>query len=55
MWTAHLKETAAHIALMASLPGFVDHARWRMKELMREPLYAGLRELVQAEMEKAKK
>jgi hypothetical protein len=43
-WNAHLRETAAHLAWMASLPGelALEHAKHREQELARSPMYAEL-------------
>lgn len=55
MWDEHLRKTAAHIAEMASNPGSVDHARWRLRQLLdMGPMYAALSELVRLELEKRK-
>jgi hypothetical protein len=45
-WDQHMKDTAAWLVTMAANPGFVDHARHREQELMRNELYADLPRLV---------
>jgi hypothetical protein len=45
-WKSHLREVAMHLHWMAQLPGAVDHARHRLRELTREPMYAELPTLV---------
>jgi hypothetical protein len=47
-WNAHLRETARHLAWMASLPGelALEHAKHREQELTRSPMYADLPRLI---------
>jgi predicted ATPase len=45
-WNAHLRETAAHLLWMASIPGAAEHARHRRDALIADPMYAGLRDVL---------
>jgi hypothetical protein len=45
-WQTHLREVAAHLHWMSQIPGAVDHARHRIRELTREAIYAELPALV---------
>jgi hypothetical protein len=45
-WTEHLREVAAHLHWMAQMPGALEHARLRLRELTREPMYADLPALI---------
>lgn len=47
----HVQRMAVHIACMAAIPGTVDYARERLRELLANPMYAELPELVKREME----
>lgn len=38
-WHAHIRETAAHLLWMASIPGAADHAKFRRDELLANPMY----------------
>lgn len=42
-WNEHLRETAAHLLWMASIPGAREHAQLRRDQLLADPMYAGLR------------
>jgi hypothetical protein len=53
-WNDHLREMAAHIHWMASMPGAVDHARLRVKELSRSSLYSALPDLIRELMKEPK-
>ena len=44
-------DTAKHIAKMSQNPATVDHARWRLKELMKDELFDSIKELVIKEIE----
>jgi hypothetical protein len=45
-WNAELRELARHLHWMAQMPGAVEHARLRLRELTREPIYADLPALI---------
>jgi len=49
-------DTAKHIAQMSQNPSTVDHARWRLKELMQDQsgLFENIKELTLKEIEKCK-
>lgn len=47
----HVERMAVHIACMAAIPGWVDYARERLRELLANPMYAELPELVRKELE----
>ena len=49
-------DTAKHIAKMSQNPATVDHARWRLKELMQDQsgLFVNIKELTLKEIEKCK-
>jgi hypothetical protein len=52
---AHLRETAAHLVLMANRPGWSDHARMRRDELLADPTYGdALKAEILAVMREAK-
>jgi hypothetical protein len=53
-WQQHLEETARWLVQMASMPGWVEHARFRAKELMASELYADLPRLMREAMPKEK-
>ncbi len=53
-WLSHLKSTAAHLVLMAHTTGWQEHAKQRRDELLADPMYQGLRELIVLENKKAK-
>ena len=38
-WPDHLRETAAHLLLMANTPGWQEHAKLRRDELLADPMY----------------
>ncbi len=41
-WQAHLHETAAHLRKMAATPGWRKYAETRRDELLANPMYSGL-------------
>ena len=41
-WQTHIRETAQWLVHMSRNPATVEHARHRARELMRQPMYAGL-------------
>lgn len=49
-------DTAKHIAKMSQNSATVDHARWRLKELMQDQsgLFENIKELTLKEIEKCK-
>lgn len=50
-YQAHLRETAAHLVWMASMPMAREHAKLREQQLMAsDPMYAVLPELIRLEM-----
>ena len=53
-WPTHLQETARHLVWMAQIPGAQDHAKRRRDELLSDPLYEGLREMIVAAQREAK-
>ena len=44
-----------HLTRMAMLPGFIDHSRYRCKELEKEPMFQGIGQAVKAELDKERK
>ncbi len=52
-WTVHLRETAQHLLEMVNRPGWEQHARHRMDQLLADPQYSGLREVL-SDLQKAK-
>lgn len=52
-WTESLRATAAWIVQMSRHPGWVDHARHRTRELLADPMNAGLLEMIREEMSKS--
>ena len=44
-----------HLTRMAMLPGFIDHSRYRCKELEKEPMFQGIGQAVKAELQKERK
>jgi hypothetical protein len=52
---AHLRETARHLVDMASTPLAVDHAKHREAELLQDPLYERLPELIREERARRRK
>lgn len=53
-WQNHLQQTAAHLVRMAHIPGWQDYAKQRRDELLSDPMYEGLRELIVLENKRAK-
>ena len=43
-WQQALRAEAEHLVLMASTPGWEQHAKHRRDELLEAPTWAGLRE-----------
>lgn len=46
----HFQQAVAHLTEMARHPGWIDHARYRCKELEKTELYAGISQAVAREL-----
>lgn len=49
-WTKHVEETARWLVELSRDPGWVDHARFRARELLQTGLYADLPRLMREEL-----
>jgi hypothetical protein len=55
-WKEHIRETAAHLLLMAKTPGWQEHAQFRRDALIANRMYGqALREELDRQQAKPKK